>query len=120
MHADRGEPDDAAADEAGGARPVRRHRHADGRQDDGDEEGAARERRVVADADARLKGEQRDEMGGPHHGAGGKARKEQPAAPALAVHLACLREEEEGDEAAQRTDRSGEENELGVVILQDF
>ena len=120
VHADRGEPDDAAADEAGGARPVGRDRHADGRQDDGDEEGAARERRVVADADARLKGEQRDEMGGPHHGAGGKARKEQPAAAALAVHLARLREEEQGDEAAERTDRSGEENELGVVALQDF
>ena len=49
-----------------------------------------------------------------------KPGKEQPAAAALAVHLARLREEEEGDEAAERADRSGEENELGVVALQDF
>ena len=52
--------------------------------------------------------------------AGGEAGEEEPAAAALAVHLARLREEEERDEASERADGGCEENELRVVALQDL
>ena len=85
-----------------------------------DEERAAGQRRIVADADVRLEGEQRHEMRGPHDRAGREAGEEEPAAAALAVHLARLGEEEQRDEAAERADRGGEEHELRIVALQDF
>ena len=59
-------------------------------------------------------------MRGPHDRAGGKAGEEQPAAPALSVHLARLREKEERDEASERADGGGEEHELRIVALQDL
>ncbi len=85
-----------------------------------DEERAAGQRRVVAEADVGLEGEQRHEMRGPHDRAGGEAGEEQPAAAALAVHLARLREEEERDEASERADRGREQNELRIVALQNL
>ena len=49
-----------------------------------------------------------------------KPGEEQPAAAALSVHLARLREQEEGDEASERADRDREEDELRIVALQDL
>ena len=84
-----------------GARAVGGDRQADRGEEHRDEECAAGQRRVVADADVRLEGEQRHEVRGPHDGAGGEAGEEQPAAAALAVHLARLGEKEERDEASR-------------------
>ena len=59
-------------------------------------------------------------MRGPHDRAGVEAGEKEPAAAALAVHFARLREKEKRDEAAGRADRSGEQNEFWIVALQDL
>ena len=73
MHPDDGETDGAAADQSGsGASAVGGDRQSDRGEKHRDEERAAGQRRVVADADVRLERQQRNEMRGPHDRAGGK------------------------------------------------
>ena len=120
VHADGREADRSAADQSGRrTRAVSGDRKSDRGEEDCDEEGAAGQRRVVADADRRLEREQRHEVGGPHDGAGRETGEEQPAAAALLV-LARLGKKKQRYEAAERADRSCKKHELRVVALQDF
>ena len=104
---------------AGRPRAVGCHRQADGGEQHRDEEGAAGQRRVVGDGKVRVKGEQRDIVGGPDDGAGRESGQEQPAA-SPGMLLARLGKQEKGDEASEGADRCREENELWIVALQYF